>query len=120
MKLGRQIKNLRESKNYTQEYLAKCLDITQRAYSKIENDEVSLSVEKLKRISDVLEVEISAFFDANAKHVYNNLSSYQKGGNAVVINQAEKAIELYEKLLIEKDAHIEALKKIIFNLEEGA
>jgi hypothetical protein len=34
--------------------------------------------------------------------VYNNIVSSQKG-NGFVINQAEKALELYEKLLATKD-----------------
>jgi DNA-binding XRE family transcriptional regulator len=47
MKIGNRIKKIREFKNYTQEYMAGQLGISQRAYSKIENDEVSISIEKL-------------------------------------------------------------------------
>lgn len=41
------------------------------------------------------------------------MAQNQKGGNAFVINQAEKALELYDKLLAEKDAHIQTLQKLV-------
>ena len=113
MKIGNRIKKIREYKNYTQEWMAGQLGITQRAYSKIENDEVTLSVDKLFSISEILDVNVSEFLNNDGKYIYNNITTHQKGGTAFVINQAEKAMELYEKLLAEKDAHIATLQKLV-------
>ena len=116
MKIGNRIKKLREYNNYTQDWMASQLGISQRAYSKIENDEVAISIDKLLSISELLGVNASEFLNKDGKHIYNNLAQNQKGGNAFVINQAEKALDLYDKLLAEKDAHILTLQKLVQKL----
>ena len=55
---GSSIRTNRESKNYTQEYVAKQMGISQNAYSKIENGYTQLTVSHLKEISRVLEVSL--------------------------------------------------------------
>lgn len=49
------IRKKREVKNYTQEYLAYKLNISQNAYSKIELGYTKITVERLFQIADVLE-----------------------------------------------------------------
>jgi len=51
------IRKIREYKNYTQDYLASKLKISQNAYSKIELGYSKLTVERLFQISSILEVE---------------------------------------------------------------
>jgi transcriptional regulator with XRE-family HTH domain len=58
MELGVKIKKIRESKNYTQEYMSNQLNISQNTYSKIETGGIKLTVDRLKQISDVLDVTI--------------------------------------------------------------
>lgn len=53
------IRLLRESKNYTQEYLAMKLNISQNAYSKIELGYSKLSVDRLYQIAEVMEVDVN-------------------------------------------------------------
>ncbi|WP_345213151.1 helix-turn-helix transcriptional regulator [Mucilaginibacter gynuensis] len=50
------IRKQRESKNYTQEYLAAKLKISQNAYSKIELGYTKITLERLFQIADVLGV----------------------------------------------------------------
>lgn len=54
--LGRKIKKLRELKNYTQEYMANQLNISQNSYSRIESENVKVTAERLKAIAQLLEV----------------------------------------------------------------
>jgi len=54
--LGRKIKKLRELKNYTQEYMANHLNISQNSYSRIESENVKVTAERLKAIAQLLEV----------------------------------------------------------------
>lgn len=54
----------RESKNYTQEYLAYKLSISQNAYSKIELGYTKITVERLLQIADVLEVSPAELLEA--------------------------------------------------------
>lgn len=51
------IRNKREDLNYTQEYLAAKLNISQNAYSKIELGYTKITVERLFQIADILETE---------------------------------------------------------------
>ncbi|MCC8424991.1 helix-turn-helix domain-containing protein [Mucilaginibacter sp. UR6-11] len=59
------IRKKREQKNYTQEYLAYKLDISQNAYSKIELGYTKITVERLFQIADVLEVNPTELLDAD-------------------------------------------------------
>ncbi|MDN3579566.1 helix-turn-helix domain-containing protein [Mucilaginibacter flavus] len=52
------IRNTREQLNYTQEYLAAKLNISQNAYSKIELGYTKITVERLFQISGILEVDV--------------------------------------------------------------
>lgn len=52
------IRNKREELNYTQEYLAAKLSISQNAYSKIELGYTKITVERLFQIADVLETDV--------------------------------------------------------------
>ena len=49
------IRRIRETKNYTQEYLAAKLKISQNAYSKIELGYTKITLERLFQIAEVLE-----------------------------------------------------------------
>lgn len=52
------IRNKRETLNYTQEYLAAKLHISQNAYSKIELGYTKITLERLFQIADILETEL--------------------------------------------------------------
>lgn len=52
------IRKARLSRNYSQDYIAYKLDISQNGYSKIELGYTGLSVEKLIKIATVLEVDL--------------------------------------------------------------
>ena len=51
------IRKVREHRNYTQEYLAAKLHISQNAYSKIELGYTRITVERLFQIAEVLGVD---------------------------------------------------------------
>ena len=53
------IRNKREFKNYTQEYLAFKLKISQNAYSKIELGYTKITVERLFQIAEILELDVA-------------------------------------------------------------
>lgn len=55
---GTTIRKFREYRNYSQDYVAKKMGISQNAYSKIENNITQLTVNHVKCISQVLEVPI--------------------------------------------------------------
>lgn len=57
------IRNTRESLNYTQEYLAAKLGISQNAYSKIELGYTKITVERLFQIAAILEADVHELID---------------------------------------------------------
>jgi transcriptional regulator with XRE-family HTH domain len=56
------IRKIRESKNYTQDYLAVKLGISQNAYSKIELGYSKLALDRLLHICSILETEVMDLF----------------------------------------------------------
>lgn len=52
------IRKVREERNYTQEYLALKLGISQNAYSKIELGYTKITVERLFHIAHILDADI--------------------------------------------------------------
>jgi transcriptional regulator with XRE-family HTH domain len=55
---GTTIRKFREYRNYSQDYVARKMGISQNAYSKIENNITQLTVNHVKLISQVLEVSV--------------------------------------------------------------
>lgn len=53
------IRIIREFRNYTQEYLAAKLAISQNAYSKIELGYSRITVERLFHVANILEIEVT-------------------------------------------------------------
>ncbi len=60
--LGSNIKKIRLGKELTQENMAFELGITKSAYSKIEREETNVSINRLRAIANIFEVELVEFF----------------------------------------------------------
>ncbi|MEO7924760.1 MAG: helix-turn-helix transcriptional regulator [Chitinophagaceae bacterium] len=60
--IGKRIRKIRESKDYSQENVAGELNMTTSAYSKIERGITDAPTSKLVRIAEILEVDIADFF----------------------------------------------------------
>ena len=53
---GQKLRLLREFRNYSQEYIAEKLGITQHAYSRIENNQTKLTAERLEKLAVILNI----------------------------------------------------------------
>lgn len=67
--VGLRIKKTREEKGITQEFLAHCLEITQSNYGRLEKDDSRLTVPKLMRIAEALEVSVSFLLGESASKI---------------------------------------------------
>jgi transcriptional regulator with XRE-family HTH domain len=120
------LKKIRIEKNISQDFLAKKIGITQKAYSKIENNETKLNVEVLQKISEILDVPIESFFKGSSSPILNDFSNRSGGDNVIYKNNSiEKIEELYNKILSVKDEvikskneEIETLKLVIKKIKE--
>jgi transcriptional regulator with XRE-family HTH domain len=67
--IARNIKQIRELKSFTQEYMAQELGISQPAYAKIEQGMTILKIDRLQQIADILEVDVSVLL--NTTNIFN-------------------------------------------------
>jgi transcriptional regulator with XRE-family HTH domain len=112
--VAERLKQIRLKKNYSQEYVASKIGLSQKAYSKIENNESRLNVETLILLSDVLETPVAEFFTNSKNPILNDFSSARTGDNVIYKQEADKkAEELYNKLLAAKDQVIRAKEEEI-------
>lgn len=79
--IGFKIKKLRELKNYTQEYMAEKLNISQSSYARFEKEDSDITVSKLTQIADVLEVNLNDLLNFNSNYIFNNYSKTTNGFN---------------------------------------
>lgn len=68
------IRKIREYRNYTQEYLAMKLAISQNAYSKIELGYTKITLERLYQIAQILEVDLIELIKAEDSEVMQLLN----------------------------------------------
>ena len=99
------IKQIRELKNFTQEYVATKLNLSIRAYSKIETGETQLTINRLNEISEALGVEPMEILGFDEKQVFNHC----KQDGYIGINH----INLPDKLILQYEETIQSLKEQI-------
>ncbi|HCA08257.1 MULTISPECIES: helix-turn-helix transcriptional regulator [Chryseobacterium] len=85
---GQNIRKIRRSKDFTQEYMAFEMGISQKAYSDIENSKVKINLDILTKISDILEIKPSDICSISHKcgndgteDRYQSLLEYMKKNN---------------------------------------
>ncbi|MDR9488104.1 helix-turn-helix transcriptional regulator [Salibacter sp.] len=103
------LRKIRELKNLSQEYIARELDISTRAYSMIETGERPLNTERLEHICEILEIEPYEVYMFDSENVLKN-------------SVAHEQYRFYERLLEEKDKTISILTeqlKLLMNNQEG-
>lgn len=98
--VGENIKKLRELKGLSREYVAEKLDLHLTSYGNIERGQSDITVNKLFRIAEVLQVnpsDIIVFTDKYDTGNINNIDQYS--GNASVTTQVAMAISNLNRLL---------------------
>jgi transcriptional regulator with XRE-family HTH domain len=111
------IKEARVKKNLCQDFIAKSLGVSQKAYSKIENNETRLTVDTLISISKILEIPVVEFFSDNQSNVLNDFSSRSGGDNVIYKTDSDtQKDELYQQLLKAKDELISSKEREIQTL----
>ena len=72
---GLKIRVLREIKGYTQENMATELQISGKAYQKIESGETQLSISRLNQISKILEHSVIEILSFDESNIFENRKS---------------------------------------------
>ena len=117
---GRNVKRIREILGIKQESLAMDIGLTQQAISQIEQKE-ALDTEMLEKIALALKVPVDAIknFDEQAAiNVISNTFHDQSANNVnyqCTFNPLDKMVELYERMLKDKNEMIERLESLLKN-----
>ena len=92
------LKQIRELKNLSQEYIANQLGLSVRAYSKIETGETQLTINRLNEISRIMCVDPIEVLGFDDKNIFNiNNSTGNNGYN--YINFPDKLVQQYEQTI---------------------
>ena len=65
------IKKFRELKNVTRDQMAADLEMSLSGYGKLERGEVDITINKLYKISDILEVSVSQMMNFDVSNIFN-------------------------------------------------
>jgi len=96
--LGPKIRHFRQQKDYSQEYMARELGLTQTSYSKIEKNASEASLDRLHKIAEILEVKLGDLLNTSGSNFYmhdNYNANAPNHGNIIINNYP---IELLEKI----------------------
>jgi transcriptional regulator with XRE-family HTH domain len=122
MQIGEHVKFWRETRNYTEEYMASQLGISQSAYSKIEKGKIKIDAERLFRLCTILSVsvdELSPHANNLPNHVNGvTFSNHGAGKETADATVSKTEREFYEKLISEKDKLISEKQETISLLKE--
>jgi transcriptional regulator with XRE-family HTH domain len=93
------IRKIREIRNYSQEYLAQSLNLSVRAYSKIETGETQLTIRRLNEISQILEVTPLQILGFDEKQLFSKQAYNMEENQALhAVNEAP-AVYLQRRIL---------------------
>lgn len=111
--LGQNIARLRGFRKMPQKEMASKLNMAQQTYSNLEN-KAEIDEDLLDRIAAVLDFPVQAIKELDSQSV---LSVNQQGGNTGSVfyqyNPNEQIIELYERMLKQKDELLKQKDQII-------
>ncbi len=105
-KIGPAIRSIRESKGYSQEYMAEMLNISQSTYACLESGKTAMRVDRLFQILQILQVD------------FHSLLDIEKGVTTKVHNPNGPALDpdvrfVYEKMIGEMKEEIDFLRKLV-------
>ena len=118
MNTEQKIKNIRELKDFTQEYMAEQLGITQAAYSKIETGQTKLTPNKISDIAEIFDMDASDLIDLDMQKYFNNLRNVKGSNNGITITQDETIKKFYDEVVALHKDKITLLEKLLNSTEK--
>ncbi len=117
MEIGQKIKKVRELRNFTQDYVATQLGISQEAYSKIEANKTSVSIQRIEKVAEVLGINIFDLMNFDESKVFFNFSENDQNNAQIGYFGSNETIkelkELYEKMVVQQKSEIEFLRSLL-------
>jgi transcriptional regulator with XRE-family HTH domain len=107
------IRLLREARGLSQQQIAEKLGITQQAYSNLEKKPERATLERLREIAKILQVELITLLGEEDTYILQSFN--QSGGNAATQMNITPSIgekEIYEKLILTLKEEIAFLREL--------
>ena len=108
MEIGVKVKRIRELRNYSQEYMAEKLGISQEAYSRLETGKTKLDLQRMNNIASILEIDPIILLSFDEGVVFNNC--FQRGTNVNNYNGFN------EEKQVAMEARLNKLEELIYKL----
>jgi len=118
-----QIKEIRNVKGFSYEYMAGELKISTSAYRKIESNETKLTVERLFQIAEILQTPVNKLLGSKLSNVFYQNNNHDIGtiiGNQDVENYYHQENQATQKLIQTMEREIEHLREEVVFLREIA
>ncbi len=107
--ISNNIRLLRESMGYSQDYVALQLKITQQAYSAIEKNPEKATLQRIREIAAILQVPLVTLLGEDETVIQQNFN--QAGGNAgTILKNIYTSSEVLDKLVAELKDEINFLR----------
>ncbi|MEY5047613.1 MAG: hypothetical protein RLZZ175_972 [Bacteroidota bacterium] len=107
MKIGNNIREIREQKKWSQEYVAEMLNMSVNGYGKIERNEVDINIEKLQQVAQLFEVKPEDLLKDGMN--FNNTGD-NHNYFSTIYQQSTKIEKLYEEQIVLLKDKIEKLE----------
>ena len=107
------IRLLREARGLSQKQMADKLGITQQAYSNLEKKPERATLERLRQIAQILQVELITLLGEEDTYILQSFN--QSGGNAATQMNITPSLgerEIYDKLIVSLKEEIAFLREL--------
>jgi transcriptional regulator with XRE-family HTH domain len=107
------IRLLREARGLSQKQMADKLGITQQAYSNLEKKPERATLERLRQIAQILQVELITLLGEEDTYILQSFN--QSGGNAATQMNITPSVgerEIYDKLIVSLKEEIAFLREL--------
>lgn len=113
MNIGDNIKKFRELKNITREQMASDLNMSLSGYSKIERNEIDLTISRIQQIAQIIGVNISQILNFDASQIFNVSNNHIVQGIVKSENMHFHTDDYIEKYIKVLETENERLRKIV-------
>lgn len=113
-KLYENIQKIWTLKGLSQQNVATELNLSQRHYGRIENGQVDVNYSLLCKLASILGVTVQNLTGMEEMLISDNINQSENDGHFIAYNATdiEAVTKLYDKIIQEKDEHINSLKQL--------
>jgi transcriptional regulator with XRE-family HTH domain len=115
-KFSKKLKILREINNYTQEYVARILDISQNAYSLIEKGTTKITLDRIEVLAELYKTSPSELISINDNFYHNPNASEDIHHSNIPPTLSSFEKRMYEQTISRLEVDIEKLYNLINQL----